>query len=1194
MTGWLMWILSFVCGLTFTEFVKGLFINLVSDILYDTGKLAVTFFKGNMEVEEQLKACFYKAVDKNIKNDQISKYVREHDYGQYLDALKKELMSDEVCFKKDSNYALILEDFKKELFMKPIFTMQLIKMYGKELCQTTDDTLKKVNELIEKSKEQERRQAAIQETLLKICARQGYTLAISDSRTGAFECPIPDQAFNRKLLVSQLTIKLQEKGCLYIYGGFRTGKSVISCQIAKTLAEYEKIRIQLDYRNVYSIREIVENFGEQHRTVFLIDGLEYKEESIIKDLCQYIVGQDKSKRLFILNGRIKLSSYTTEMLSIEELEIPTIDADDICDVIPDKNKGLSSAIYAMSDGNPWVALMMIELLNQKGWPENEDALWTLFKFGEESSLGDKMRRILTQLVPNRNALMLLNRMLLVKNKISKELCRQLAAVEPVISMPDTCLDELSDSVITIHSNGEIDINPAFKKTLVPDLIANERIGCNTLLAEQITSRRNLDEMDVTHVITYLLDAEDYNKAGNFFLSCLLALNPQEADKFTYLASIWADMKLPEQMAPMLQLLIRVQQVLVFGRNHKRYMKFQIDDLERLSNQYQERDIAKNFALQLLYMYYGMAGNNDKAIRIYQQIKEIKPSAENYSLLEDNIWIALYGSTSEKEIEEWIETYEKDGSPDYDFLEEISNQAVTNVRMKGNEEDIEQSLFRIKDYVAKKGNEKLYGFIVAAETNLIMLYGLNHDFKRAIEVYENSSYHKTEFGKLMLNFSMGLSLYNAGKKNEAQDYLAQAVQTKNIRISSVNVLYAHIYYAAILMEERKDEALAVLSELLNNPDFVIAYTEDEKVLMYGEIGMAYWNNDKRAEAIAQFLKVEDYLWKNRENMDGLRLRIFMALSTCMANYYGCVRALPIPDGGAVPNLTMFILERPGINEYYSDFQEMAVRYYLYYLQKEYLWVKDLSLGVLDRSLSYLKASVLKSKPECITLVLECIPDLLCQYRFDDVIYIVNQSAKAVKEYNAIVKHPEGAIMLPALVYTMLYRLERQMREEPFDETMLERALCDFIAYHPQDCEFTKFFLSVVKGEENVIINSNKDEYCVTILLLYKLREKKTSQWFVAIQRLFVQLYEYNKSNYCGQFLGKVATSMFEYLLTMRPADFDLERKDKVLYSLNKYEGYNRVRSVLSGMHHLLKVSPPTLPPELEEIMDLSIDIKDLKK
>ena len=69
-----MWILSFVCGLTFTEFVKGLFINLVSDILYDTGKLAVTFFKGNKEVEEQLKDCFYKAVDKNIKNDQISKY----------------------------------------------------------------------------------------------------------------------------------------------------------------------------------------------------------------------------------------------------------------------------------------------------------------------------------------------------------------------------------------------------------------------------------------------------------------------------------------------------------------------------------------------------------------------------------------------------------------------------------------------------------------------------------------------------------------------------------------------------------------------------------------------------------------------------------------------------------------------------------------------------------------------------------------------------------------------------------------------------------------------------------------------------------------------------------------------------------------------------------------------------------------
>ena len=1193
MTGWLVWILSFVCGLSIKEFVKGLFINLVSDILYDSGKWAITFLRGNKDVEEQLKDCFYKAVDKNIKNDQISKYVREHDYDQYLDALKNELLSDKVRFNKGSNDALILEDFKKELFKKPIFTMQLITMYGKEVCKTTDETLKKVNELIDKSKEQERRQAAIQETLQKICAKQGYTLDISDSSTGTFECPIPDQAFKRALLVSQFAVKLQEKGCLYIYGGFRTGKSIISCQIAKTLTEYEKIRIQLDYKNVYSIKEIVENLGERQRIVFLIDGLEYKEESVIKDLCQYIKGQDKSKRLFILNGRIKLSSYTTEMLSIEEVEIPIIDADDICDVIPQRNKSLSSAIYAMSGGNPWVAFMMIELLNKKGWPENEETLWSLFKFGEESSLGDKMRRILSQLVPNRNALMLLNRMLLVKNKVSKELCRQLAAVEPVISMPDTCLDELSDSIITIHPNGEININPVFKKTLVPDLIANERISCDTLLAKQIISRRNLDEMDVTHVITYLLDAQDYNKAGNFFLSCLLALNPQEADKYTYLASVWADMKLPEQMAPVLQLLIRVQQVLVFGRKYKRYLKFQMDDLERLANQYQERDIAKNFALQLLYMYYGMEENNDKAISIYQQIKEFKPSTENYSLYEDNIWIALYGATSEKEIEEWIGIYEKDGSPDYDFLEEISNQAVTNVRMKGNEEDIEQSLYRIKDFVAKKANEKLYGFIVAAETNLIMLYGLNQDFNRSVEVYENSNYHKTEFGNLMLNFTMGLSLYNAGKKSKAQGYLAHAVQTKNIRISSVNVLYAHIYYAAILMEERKDEALAVLAGLLNNPDFAVAYTEEEKMLMYGEIGMAFWNNGKRTEAIAHFLKVEDYLWNNRENMNGLRLRIFMALSTCITNYYGFAKGLPVPDGGATPEPTMFILERPGINEYYSDFQEMAIRYYLYYLQKKYLWKKDLSLEVLDHSFSYLKASVFKSKPECITLVLDCIPDLLCQYRFDDVIYIVNQSAKAVK-YNAIVKHPEGAIMLPALVYIMLYRLERQMREETFDETMLERVLCDFIAYHPQDCEFTNCFLSVVKGEENVIINRYKDEYCITILLLYKLREKKTSQWFVAIQRLFVQLYEYNKSNYCGQFLGEVTTSMFEYLLTMRPLDFNIERKDKVILNIYRYEGYNRVRAVLLGMYYLLKDSPPTLPPELEEILDLSIDIKDLKK
>ena len=300
---WFVRLFSFVYGLTVADFVQGLYINLVSAVLHGTGKWTISLLKKDKEVEEQIKDCFYAAVDKNIKNDQISKYVREHDYNQYFEALRKELLKDEVSYKEGLNDAQIVEDFKKELFKKPIFTMQLIKMYGKELCKTTDETLKKVNELIKKSKEQERLQAAIQETLQKICAKQGYTFDISDSRTGEFECPIPDQAFNRRLLVSQLAVKLKEKGCLYIYGGFRTGKSVISCQIAKTLTEYEKIRIQLDYKNVYSIREIVENFEEWQRIVFLIDGLEYKEESIIKDFCQYVARQGKSKRLFILNGR---------------------------------------------------------------------------------------------------------------------------------------------------------------------------------------------------------------------------------------------------------------------------------------------------------------------------------------------------------------------------------------------------------------------------------------------------------------------------------------------------------------------------------------------------------------------------------------------------------------------------------------------------------------------------------------------------------------------------------------------------------------------------------------------------------------------------------------------------------------------------------------------------------------------------
>ena len=161
-------------------------------------------------------------------------------------------------------------------------------------------------------------------------------------------------------------------------------------------------------------------------------------------------------------------------------------------------------------------------------------------------------------------------------------------------------------------------------------------------------------------------------------------------------------------------------------------------------------------------------------------------------------------------------------------------------------------------------------------------------------------------------------------------------------------------------------------------------------------------------------------------------------------------------------------------------------------------------------------------------------------------------------------------------------------------MIEGVLNDFISYHPQDCEFSKYFLSIFYGERDVIINEFADEYCRTIVLLFSLSRKNTSQWFVAIQRLFVQLYEYNRSNYCGEFLERVTTDMLVFLLKTRPEEFRLERESKVMDNLHKYSGYNRVRSVLAGMHYLMKTTPDALPKEMEDVLDLSVDLKDLKK
>lgn len=1170
-------------GWALVDFCRGVIVNLFSTLITGGVRKVLALRKNKEDEYEQLQQYVYKAISKHVANKDIARYMASHDEQKFLSALREELITSEHTFEPGTNDADILETLQRELVKKPFFALQLIKLYGKEIIRSTDQFIEKTNETIREIKKIREQSESIKMAVESIAQKTGYTLNITDSITGVFECPIPNVVFRRDRMVGDVRRILDAKGAVYIYGGFKTGKSILSCLVAQSYTDYEKVRIPLGYKNILSIKDIVDRYEYSKKLLFVIDGIPYRDESVIIDLCQYVASHNPNCRKFILNGRQPLSQFTTNDTGVEEMEVLSLETSDFEQLLPDQPKPIIVALSSLSCGNPMIAVLMIQMLETKGWPPTTDALYTLFNFNKNATLNDKFRSILNQIIPNRDAVRLLNRLLLIKKTFTRDMSRALANIDPVVAMPDSCLDDLKNVAIIEMGNGEYDINPSFAKTLIPDLLQQERFNCNHWLADQVIAKKQLDEMDVVRVMNYLLDSGEYDRVAFFYMSCILSLGA-DVRKTTFLPGIWIDLPLPKEMDASNRILIRIIQVNLFGANSETECFYPARDLENLLEEYKGEPALRKFAYQVLYFYYGSLGYVDKGLRYMGIAREIPVSSELSPILEESQWVALYHVKTIEELYAWLESYAKSGYPKYEFMEEMTNRAVSNIY--SNSGDVAESiLLEIRNCVEEKYPE-LWTFAISSEANLLFCYGRTQDYKKAETLYRNSKYLTSEFGKLMLNFSMGMVYYNNNRKQESAVYFKQAMDVQNISLSGINCLYSYVYYAAVISEINPEEAVIALERLLHHPDFEKCYMEQERCLLYGELGMAYWRIGRQRESVSFMLMIEHYLWSMRNHMEDAQKTLLMKLCVmASAYYYEEYKKMNVADGFAKPTPAMFILDSNDILQYYNQSRRLATSFYLYELQKSYLWSDNFNMILFDHTLEIYRGDVAREHPEFVTLFINSIPELLLNGRMDDALYVVLQSAVAVKQFPDVINHPEGAVMIVPLFYLLLYRLDCIITGREFDESSLLSLLTDFKATHPDDNRFTSYLLDVMEGKGTYDVHHSEDASIQSLLVFYHLpEEERTQQWFVALQRLYMSLKSMNKSNGCGKFVEVVTTDMIKYAIAQRPQDFNMDKSERVIDGLKKFELYGRARAVMQAFYFLMK-DAPKLPREIMDMMEL---------
>lgn len=1177
-------LIKIFAGWTLTGFSQGILVNFFSSLVLSGGGKLYSKLKGSKAEEELLKECLNVAIGKHVKNREIAKYISLHDEEKYLAALKTEILTNEHTFADGSDDAKIVETLQKELSKKPFFTLRLIRLYGTEIREQSKEALDKLNEQIRELQKIKQQNTQILAAVQNIYSRTGYTLNISDSMSGGFECPIPDTHFSRSKLVGEVKDILLSQGAIYLYGGYKTGKSILCCMVAEILTDYAKVRIPLDYKNILSIKNIVQRYDTGDKIVFVIDGISYTDESVILDMCRFLKQQDVGRWLFLLNGRQPLSQYTTTATGVEEYCVAALTQEEIAELVPKQSQALTSTITALSAGSPMIAVLMIQMLEQQGWPSTVQALYALFGFSAQATFNDKFRSILQQVIPNRDAVRLLNRLLLVHHPFTREQSRRLAEIEPSITLPDACFDDLNHVAVTDNGNGEYVIVPTLAKTLAPDLLQRERYNCDHWLADQILAKKNLDEMDVVRALNYMLDGGEYDRAGFFFISCLTNIGTQSAS-YRFLNGIWIDLPLPAEMSLTIKILIRIQQVIFFCIHQENPQSYPAGDLEKLVT---EPGIEQNllyFAYQILYYYYGSQGDVERSTKYVEAASSIPANPALNLFGGDTLWMTLFKVKTTTDLFAWFNLYAKEGYPAYDFKEEMSNKAVSNIYQSCTGNEAEHQLRSVIERAAATPKE-LWAFVVSAEANLIFYYGTRKQFDDAVQIYQQSQYKDEEFGQLLLNYAMGMCYYNNNCLKEAKPYFKKVTEVKNIDLNAINVLYSYVFYAAIASNDNPQESVAILEQLIAYPDFERVFVESERIFVYAELAIALWNNNERAAAVNYMLKVEHYLWLCRDNMsDGEKVHL-VRLSVLVSSYYVQMKGLPLNPDNAQPRPSMFILENSKLKDEYADFRVLATAVYLYELQKEYLWDDGYTMDLLDHSLDLYKHGVIDTHPEHITLFLSYIPELLTAGRFDDVRYIISQSSRAVKKFPDVIQHPEGAVLIGSLFYVLIYRLGRHINNQPFDDSAIAAILGDYISVTPNDCAFATYLLDVMEGKAQLDIHHSDDAGHQSLLVFYSLNEKSTvKQWFVALQRMYVSLVAMNNSHTCGRFLETVSTDLLRYVVNRHGRDFNIAQYQKTVDRMQKYVLFDRARAVLAGFYYLMK-NPPTISKEVEDLIDMN--------
>ena len=1132
-------------------------------IMMDAFCAAVSRVKGDAPIIQQ----DYLKEDFDAYLDYISQELIKLKPGQRISYIEEDLYNafkEEVLKRQDAleHVNLLLA---QECLRVSAANHSLIEDFGKDIKSIKDDT------------------SYLVAVAANSAAMSGFSACRIVDATN-INCSIPDIHTKREQLITDLKTRLVQNNAILLYSGIKTGKTVTSCLLAKSFNDYQVIKADFQYSSIINVSEVLSRFSPEKRIIFVFDGIKFSRPEEYSAFVDIINQHLCDNWLFIMNSYRALSEFMFDDCNIEEVQLQSFSKEEVSEMIPeDKRKEFTELIFSLFEGHPLLTQMVCSSMHKSGWTMDVEGLKELLNFPNNTNLRKKLKAILQ--VENDDDYNLLNRLLLLNRNFTDKDIDLLASVKPSIPNPQKRIQNIVGKWVE-EDHDSYRVSPLLQRSYKPDLLPQEKKNCCITLVDIILKNKDLTSADCLHVFHLLTIAEDYDRAASFYSFIIYKLSKEEnfgGDDFSIFRMIWINCSLPENMHPAMKISVWMSHLILpdLKEEDKQRIYNNIDETLR---SWSDNDELKKQILQYVTSWFVLNAGNNEAIKYLSMYGSVfEDNYDSESSIIKLLLIQLNKVQTSNELKQWTDSYVANGMPQSDMLCEGAIVVVNRLCDALNSNDIEATLIDLLDYIKNSG---VNTFAAAISARLVDYHSSKKDIDQALEVYNsNLSLLDNELARILLNYSIGLALFNNGREDEGKSFIESACQEDNIAVACMVALNACCTLAQIYGNAgMTKEAVEVIKRLVENSHFTHCFSEYERYAAYGSLAFAFAKNGDYAKSTELLLKIEKFIWQKRFEQNDDFKNLAMRFDIVIHYIYNKIKGKQIDEEYIEADYGTFTKEIPNLLHDYMPLRNFTVEVLLLQLSDEFL-SDNVTISIIEHTFDFQKEDAL-GYARMMSVLIKYVPLCLQHDRKDLVEYLVLTTLSGAQDYpmekDGRKIDYESLIIGLFISYYSVFRVNViESGKSPDDEwffDLIDRAV-GYLTEHQKTDEMVNQMLS-----GNTLIQSKILTESECAVATFNYRRISSDLWLNLLYKMGNLVYKTAGNKSAQRMMDEMIWKYSRYLIREKQNLFKLEYKDydKYFSGLKSLHGYELLHKMIQGLFFNFKIDI-SLPKEIEDIV-----------